>query len=284
MLFTRYQAADAFLARAQARLERREATNNLIVSIAVRLKEHPDRIKTPPYLATVEDGDALVAAAVMTPPHRVIIHGPEGSADPAPLRLIVDDLIAGDWTPPGVTGPAEVARAFGEVWKTARGGQVRLNMHLRIYDLHQVVYPLGVPGVLRAATEADLDFLPRWIYEFNRDAGLDITVEAAQETAEVRVGDRDIFLWEASRGQPASMAAKTRHSTHGMIVSLVYTPPDFRRRGYAGACVAALSQQLLDAGWEWCALFTNLANPTSNSVYQKIGYRPVCDFDEYVFE
>jgi predicted GNAT family acetyltransferase len=47
--------------------------------------------------------------------------------------------------------------------------------------------------------------------------------------------------------------------------------------------VAALSQQLLDAGWEFCALFTDLANPTSNSIYQRIGYRPVADFDEYIF-
>ena len=91
-----------------------------------------------------------------------------------------------------------------------------------------------------------------------------------------------MFLWDI--GQPVSLAARSRHTTHGINVGPVYTPPAFRRRGYAGACVAALSQQMLDAGWEFCTLFTDLANPTSNSVYQKIGYRPVCDFDEYVFE
>jgi len=40
---------------------------------------------------------------------------------------------------------------------------------------------------------------------------------------------------------------------------------------------------LLDEGRRFCALFTDLANPTSNRIYHKIGYRPVCDFDEYVF-
>jgi len=69
-----------------------------------------------------------------------------------------------------------------------------------------------------------------------------------------------------------------------MAVSLVYTPPERRNRGYASALVAALSQHLLDAGWQFCVLFTDLANPISNSIYQRIGYRPVSDFDEYDFD
>jgi hypothetical protein len=66
-------------------------------------------------------------------------------------------------------------------------------------------------------------------------------------------------------------------------VGPVYTPPERRGRGYATACVAALSQTILDEGWAFCTLFTDLANPTSNSIYQKIGYHPVCDFAEYRF-
>jgi uncharacterized protein len=280
MRFARYQAADAFLARAQTALERQEAANNLMLGIAMRLAEHPDRIKTPPYLATVEKGDRLVAAAVMTPPHRVIIHGE--SVDVAPLRLIADDLIVGGWLPPGVIGPAAVALAFSHTWSAAAGGQFRLHTHERVYELRQVAPPTGVPGALRVAIEADLDLAARWLYAFTQDTRLGGTVESARESAEQRIDDRDLFLWDV--GQPVSLAGKSRRTTHGVSVGPVYTPPELRRRGYAGACVAALSQRMLDAGWEFCALFTDLANPTSNSVYQKIGYRPVCDFDEYVFE
>jgi predicted GNAT family acetyltransferase len=68
-----------------------------------------------------------------------------------------------------------------------------------------------------------------------------------------------------------------------MAISLVYTPPDLRQRGYATACVASLSQMLLDEGWQFCTLFTDLANPTSNSIYRKIGYKPVGDFHDYLF-
>jgi predicted GNAT family acetyltransferase len=67
-------------------------------------------------------------------------------------------------------------------------------------------------------------------------------------------------------------------------INLVYTPPDLRRRGYATAAVSALTRRLLDSGRRYCCLYTDLANPTSNSVYRRIGYRPVCDIDEYSFE
>jgi len=281
MIFTRHQTADAFLARAQTALERHEAANNLMIGVAVRLKEHPDRIKTPPYLATVEAAGALLVAAVMTPPHRVIIHGER--ADPAPLRLIVQDLWASGWAPPGVIGPSAAAHAFAEAWIARAGGAFQRARRERVYELRRVIHPTGTPGALRAATEADQPLVADWLHAFTVEVGLGGTRESAAETAVQRIDSRDLFLWEAAPGQPVSLAGKPRHSTHGVAIGPVYTPPEFRRRGYASACVAALSQQMLDAGWLFCALFTDLANPTSNSVYQKIGYRPLGDFDEYDF-
>ena len=71
---------------------------------------------------------------------------------------------------------------------------------------------------------------------------------------------------------------------HSARIVDVYTPPAYRRRGYATANVAAVSQRALEAGHAYCCLFTDLANPISNSIYQKIGYRPICDFAEYRFD
>ncbi len=280
MKLTRHEAAAAFLACARDWLEQNEAANNLILGIAVRLAEYPDRVKAPPYLATVEAGGALVAAAVMTPPHRVVLYSAAG-ADPAPLVPILDDLRAGGWQVPGVMAPAATSEAFAWLWAAATGGDYCPAMRERAYELRRVIPPAAVPGHLRPATEADLPQMADWAYRFMQDAGLPGTVESAQELAEIRIADRDLFIWD--NGGPASMAAKTRHSTHGIVVSLVFTPRELRGMGYASACVAALSQQLLDAGWQFCALFTDLANPTSNDIYQRIGYRPVCDFNEYDF-
>jgi predicted GNAT family acetyltransferase len=69
-----------------------------------------------------------------------------------------------------------------------------------------------------------------------------------------------------------------------MRIGPVYTPPDYRGRGYASACTAALSQQMLYAGYQYCFLYTDLSNPTSNRIYQNIGYELVCDIDSYRFE
>jgi predicted GNAT family acetyltransferase len=66
-------------------------------------------------------------------------------------------------------------------------------------------------------------------------------------------------------------------------VQAVYTPPDRRRRGYAGATVGAISRASLDRGLR-CVLYTDLSNPVSNSVYRRLGYRAVTEVIRYVFE
>ena len=74
------------------------------------------------------------------------------------------------------------------------------------------------------------------------------------------------------------MAASARPTKRAIAVNGVYTPREWRRRGYATACVAALSELLLQRGFELCVLYTDLSNPTSNSIYTQIGYRPLRDF------
>ena len=85
------------------------------------------------------------------------------------------------------------------------------------------------------------------------------------------LADRLVWLWE-TQGAPVSMAVVQGPTPGGIRVGMVYTPPAQRGRGHASTLVAALSQQLLDAGRRACFLFTNLANPTSNGIYQQVGY------------
>ena len=93
---------------------------------------------------------------------------------------------------------------------------------------------------------------------------------------------RGVFFWED--GETVSLVGYSRPTGRGIAIAPVYTPPEFRRRGYASAATAAVSQYLLDSGRDFCVLFTDLANPTSNKIYQSVGYRPVCDFTLYNFE
>ncbi len=279
---TRHPDAVAFLSQTQAALLEHEAANNLMLGLCLRLKRHPERIERPPYFATVTAAGDLLAAAVMTPPYNLIVFGPRG-ADPAAWRLIAADLRRGAWPVPGVLGPSDVADLFAQTWAATGGGSYRPGMSERIYELRQVIPPAVPGGGLRPATETDLELATAWGVAFIQEAGLHDPPEQTRKNMATKIADRLLYLWDVG-GVPVSLAAGTRPGMHGISVGPVYTPPVYRCRGYASACVAALSQRLLDAGWEFCTLFTNLANPISNSIYQKIGYRPVCDFNEYLFE
>jgi predicted GNAT family acetyltransferase len=135
---------------------------------------------------------------------------------------------------------------------------------------------------MRLAAAEDLDILTQWQTSFLQEALGEYKPEMARRSSERRIATGEAFIWDDNG--PVAMAVKTRPTPHGCTVSGVYTPPELRGRGYASSCVAALSQHLLDAGKQFCNLFTDLANPTSNSIYQKIGYEPVCDFTVYRFD
>lgn len=280
MLITTYEHAAAFLRTVQGLLEADEAANNLMLGLALRLAQSPAPPENPPYLATAHDAQGIAVAALMTPPHNLVVYSERADPRPAPA-LLLQDLLARRLPVPGVLGPAAISCAFAEAWPAVSGRAYRAGMHMRVYELRHVTHPRYSPGHLRPASEAETELVARWALAFVSDCGLRDRPEEVAEGARRRAAAGDIFLWDD--GRPVSMAARQRPTQHGISVGYVYTPPELRGRGYATSCVAALSQRLLDSGYEFCTLFTDLANPTTNDIYQQIGYRPVCDYDEYVF-
>jgi uncharacterized protein len=105
----------------------------------------------------------------------------------------------------------------------------------------------------------------------------------APDVTQQLIGRGQLHFW-LDGGHPRAMVAATRETRSGCAINTVYTPPQFRRCGYATAAVATLSASLLDAGRRFCCLYTDLANPTSNAIYAKIGYRPIRDDSEIAFE
>jgi uncharacterized protein len=281
MIASTYPSANKFLQVAQTFLENDEAANSLLLGISLRLKNAPDRIKTTPYFITVSNEYRLTLAAVMTPPHNLVIYGQENQ--PQAMDIFVQQLQIDEVIPPGVLGPSAVAQLFAETWTKATGITYRAGMSQGIYELRNVVSPERIAsGELRLAAIEEIDLLTQWALDFQAEALSPGDPLQTRQTMEDRINHRELYVWED--GQPVSMAAKARPVSHGITVNLVYTPPKFRRRGYAGNSVAALSQILLDEGWQFCSLHTDLSNPTSNHIYQAIGYRRVCDFNEYVFD
>jgi len=284
VLLRRFDDAQQFYARAEPFLLAHEAEHNLPLGICSTLIQSPGYFEEPPYLALVEQADQVVVVALRTPPHNLVLSLiPAAALADEALALIARDLAPDPEMLPGVLGPAALSQAFAETWQSLTGRTFHLSLRERIYQLTAVQPVTGVPGAMRRATEADHDLLVRWIGAFNTEAkGTDDHAEAERWVARLFTSPlREVYLWED--GKVVSLACYGGPTPHGMRIGPVYTPPEQRGKGYASACVAALSQMLLDGGRRFCFLFTDLANPTSNHIYQVIGYQPVCDVAVYQF-
>ena len=143
-------------------------------------------------------------------------------------------------------------------------------------DRRAIDWPTGIPGAMRAMTDADVDLVTGYLLGFHRDAlPHEPYAEAdARANAAARPAQGMTYLWEVD-GVPVAMAALSRPTRRGITVNAVYTPPEHRRHGYASALVAHLSAEGLARGKDFCVLYTDLANPTSNAIYQRLGYRRV---------
>lgn len=228
--------------------------------------------------AVIDSTDEVVACSVRTPPWKPVIT--RGSA--AALECLVIDLAHTYGVLPAVLGlEPEVAR-FAELWSAHTGAPVRPGARQRVFEARSVTQPSRPPsGRLRVAQPDDFPLIHSWTRAFTEDVGLADHHDPAEATRS-RITEGRIFVWEDR--ETVSMAALAGRAGRGARVNLVYTPPEHRQKGYASVCVATLTQRLLDEDLDYCLLFTDLANPTSNHIYQSIGYERVCDMSDYLFE
>ena len=253
-----------------------EVENNLVLGLAHDQAQLRGAGATP-YLVTVAESGAVVGCAVRTPPFPLAIT--RFSRDDA-LALLAADVAERYPDLDDVGGPEPSARHFSDAWVRATRRAVRPGMSQRLYELRRVQAPdHPPPGRLRPGTQADAETLTRWVSAFIKDTGVGDKNDPA-DLVQARLQTGRIYVWDDDR--PMSMVAWTGKTRNGVRVNLVYTPEENRWRGYASAAVAALSQRLLDAGNSYCCLYTDLANPTSNDIYQRIGYRAVCDVGHYL--
>jgi len=277
----RHQETADFLQHAGEFLAAREAEHNLILGLSSRLREDPFAFGEAPYLAAVEDDGRIVAAALRTPPHNLVLSEIDDLAALEPL--CADVLLAFDALP-GATGPTEDVARFAKLWEAATGARGRRAISERIFRAEHVEPPPSVAGRMRPYAGSDRELALRWLDAFGTEALPDSQQGSPAGALEHRLADPagGYVVWED--GEPVCLAGFGGPTPNGIRIGPVYTPPDLRGRGYGSALAAALTQRLLDGGRRFCFLFTDLANPTSNSIYQRIGYRPVSDIDLWSFD
>jgi uncharacterized protein len=279
MELRRFDRVEDFLTFAGPFLVEREAEHNLILGVTGNLRDAPETFDPDPYLATVTAGGRVVAATMQTPPFQLVLSEID---DPRALEVLAADLAGRSL--PGVLGPVELVGAFVEM-RTARGGAPgHLHVSERIFRLTDVRPPRPVAGHSRIAEPDDRDLVTRWVDAFMREALSEADpAEVAANTDRWLAGQgRTLYLWED--GEPVSLAGVGGPTPNGIRIGPVYTPPEARNRGYASALVAAVSQAELDRGRRFCFLFTDLANPTSNHIYETIGYERVRDLALWRFD
>lgn len=270
-----------FAERALPFLERDPVRNNSAYSVIA--ERHLGGWPTEPgalWVSVTDDGGELVGLALWTPPYPAV----QLTDMPHDAVLAVADHLAESHPGlPGVSGPVAVARGFAVRWATLTGAVVALTASRRLFQLDQLRMPARVPGRLREAAQPDRDMLARWSAEFMLEATPDQpgADPAAPIDARLSRGGM-LWLWDVD-GTPVSGLWFNLPAAGVIRISGVYTPPEHRGHGYASACVAAASRVALDRGAVSCVLNTDLMNPTSNRIYQAIGYRPVRDVQIWSF-
>ncbi|MFJ4988860.1 GNAT family N-acetyltransferase [Streptomyces sp. NPDC088732] len=268
---------DGFLAGAGDFLHSRPALHTLLLTVTevLRARGAASNGAQAPVFGSLEHGGDVAAAFFRTPPRRLNL-----------TELTVDqaDVLAARLSHlghrlPGVTAVDDTAVAFADAWGRRTGAVPVLVQRRRLYRLGTFTSPEPAPeGRSRVAGVEDKERLAQWHDDFAVATG-----EAPAGGTGPSAGYRRFTFWETSDGTPVSMAGVTPMVAGQVRVEPVYTPAELRGRGYAGAVTAEVSRAALAAGAAEVVLFTDLANPTSNALYQRIGYRPVADFASFDF-
>jgi GNAT superfamily N-acetyltransferase len=223
-------------------------------------------------------GGPVTAAFMHTPPFGVTL-------TPAPADVaaaLAETFAVRGRFPAWVMADTTTAPSFAAAWERHTGQPARVGRRSRLYRLGRLLPPdPGPPGRARVATAADVGLLLDWLEAFGREAD-DPGGHDLQRTVADRLSYGGLTLWEAGGG-PVSMAGATRAVAGQARIGPVYTPPERRGQGFGGAVTAAVSQAAKDAGVGEVLLYTDLANPTSNALYQRLGYEPVSDSVQLLF-
>ncbi|WP_171110545.1 MULTISPECIES: GNAT family N-acetyltransferase [Streptomyces] len=273
---------DDFLARAGDFLRSRPGLHVMPLTWAERVRTRGAAAfgAEAPVFGVLERAGEVHAAFYRLPP-RALAPTP---LTPEQADSLAAHLAALGHSLPSVSADHSTATAFAEAWQRHTGATPKLrDTRLRLYRLGTLTPPEPMPaGRGRVLGEEDLEQVMFWCGEFAKAVGETVSIDAAS-WAGTRFADKRYTLWETPDGTPVSIAGMNPMIGGQIQVDIVYTPAHLRGRGYAGAVTAAVSRGALTAGAREVVLFADRSNPTSNALYQRLGYRPLTDWAAYDF-
>jgi predicted GNAT family acetyltransferase len=224
----------------------------------------------------MDEAQRAIGTGSWTPPFGLLL---------SPMTVAAAHALVDGWAerfrPEGMNGPQPVVALAAESFAARTGCVARRQVAERLFRLDAVHAPRQPEGAPRLATEADTAICVQWFDDFAADAGATRAPDTAKHVR-MRIQNRLVWLWERN-GVPVSLVGTAPSIADVTRLGPVFTPRPERGRGYARALTAAVSLARLEAGDLACCLFTDLANPVSNAIYQQIGYRAVGDYARYIF-
>jgi predicted GNAT family acetyltransferase len=266
-----YHSAQQYLEATQQMLEERELENNLILGLCNSLIKKDTLTDHCVFINSIESGQVM-STSIKTAERAIVSCRTDDTRSVKELAEYFHDQ---DIRLSGVFGEHLPAEAFACFY----GGEYFIEMTMIVHCLNRVNELSIVPGSFRVAVDEDKELIMEWTLEFRREADASDQTSKDKILDMVRslVADGNFFLW-MDKGMAVSMAAINRKTRNVGVIGHVYTPEEFRRKGYATAVVQNLSEYILQNGFQYCGLFTDKANPTSNHIYSKIGYEPSTHF------
>lgn len=241
---------------------------------SMRLRDKPGRNDSCAYFASIQRNDQTVASAFFAankPMHAT-------SMSPAMIDLLIDDMQRRNLSPDDLSADEQTAREFAARWSKASNVDFIEDYPLRIYQLQKIIVPRPVTGELRLADRADAKQAADWAEAFDSEVDFG-DAQGIRDMVLIALEERRLYLWDD--GGAVSMLLRNQPTPNAERVSVVYTPPDKRGKGYGAAANAALAQIILDSGKRYACLFAEVGNPVSNKMYLSIGYQAVCDVHRY---
>lgn len=265
--FLRYSDFDLFKQDVVPLLESDEIKNNLPLGVLLNLA--PGRI--PLYMATVSRDGIPLFVLLQTNQYQLIV-SKLSEISSQEIAQVADKLYKHLVNVNEIVGEECVVELLAEKMAEKLGCETYVKMLQGVYGLRHLKKRADFGhGQLEMATEKDADWLYEWFVQFGDDTFLPVSKEEAVQLVRGAIDRKQLYLWVAD-GQPVSMARITRPTKTNAAISWVYTPPEKRNRGYATNVVTALTEHLLNSGYQTVSLFTDLANPTSNKIYREIGF------------
>ncbi|HDR4604414.1 TPA: GNAT family N-acetyltransferase [Bacillus cereus] len=249
-------------------LEKNEQENNLILGVL-------QMVQQPIFMGVAKQEEEIAIVFLQTEEKKQIIVA-TSEVMGVDIKELAKELTKVYPDIPGLIGNKKVVQKLAEEIAVLENKKMNVVMEQGVYALQQVKKKWTEEGIFREINSDELPVIEKWIYQFCEDVNLPTTKEEAEQTAHTLITNHRLFGLEID-GKLVSVAAKTRPTKNNITINFVYTPKEERKKGYASNCVAALSQRMLDEGYKTTTLYTDLANPTSNKIYQEIGYEQIAE-------